>query len=250
MASRRAVWAAISTARGEVAHLGAGRGGVPHVPEQHGVHVHGNQVGCQRLLGVKGRHPRARVHPHGVRLDDGDGPEQPRPRHAVEAPEAQHHHALPLLGDMAAADGEQRRQRGHDDQAHSVTRPVASAPTPSTQASTTTNSTAENSSTPAADARSPTISVDTSGATRKRRSSEDFSLPNMGTPSGRTCGTASFGAVRDANRDGRRELSRPFLGSGVGLLEIDDAGRHLAALAGLIVLQALDLSAHGALDVI
>ena len=60
-----------------------------------------------------------------------------------------------------------------------VTRPTVSQPMPSTAASTATNSTAENSSTPVEDARSPTTSVAASGATRNRRSPEDFSLRDI-----------------------------------------------------------------------
>lgn len=146
----------------------------------------------------------------------------PGPRHAVEAPEAQHHHALPLLGDMAAADGEQRREgRHHDDlQRHTADRKPA-------------------------DAQHRSEHRDEQHGGEQQHARRGRTLPHhLRGRIGRHAEPALAGRLLLAGHLGS------LLGPGSGLLEIDDAGRHLAALAGLIVLQALDLSAHGALDVI
>ena len=79
----------------------------------------------------------------------------------------------------------------------------------------------ENSSTPAEEARSPTTSVDTSGATRKRRSSEDFSLPNMGTPSDRDVRDGVIRRREQLDRELKRVLEEKVAPWGVTVLSVE-----------------------------
>ena len=83
-----------------------------HHPEHHGIHVHGHQVGRERLLGaeVGGRH--ALVDAHRVELDNGPSEHNARPRYAIEAAEAHDHGALPFHDDVHRRGGQDADHHG------------------------------------------------------------------------------------------------------------------------------------------
>jgi hypothetical protein len=88
-------------------------------PEEHRIDVHRNGVGSERLLGGEARGDGPLIDPGGDAIDERHDPEEARSAQADEAPEAEYHRALPLLGDARRLHQHEagREDRGGHEQA-------------------------------------------------------------------------------------------------------------------------------------
>ena len=102
MESRRPVCADRVTASVEILDLEHRLFGVPHHPEGDGVDIDRHRVLGEGGLGLEVGDPDPLVDVVGDLVDDREDREEPRSTETSEAPEAQDHRLLPLVGHLHA----------------------------------------------------------------------------------------------------------------------------------------------------